>query len=139
MLDPLVLDASAWLAVILEEERCEDVTSAMVHHTLLAPDLLRYETANGVLHAKRAGRLAGTPRALKEALELIRAFPIRAVETEVFWAEASRLVQHYPLTFYDAAYLGTAAALKVPLLTLDGQVRAVMRQERIAGVPTQIR
>lgn len=139
MVDPLVLDASAWLTVILDEEGAEVVESTMVQHALLAPELLRYEAANGVLMAKQAGRLARSRGALGEALALIRTFPLHLVAMDVFWPEATRLVQHYPLTFYDATYLGIAAALKVPLLTLDGQMQHVMRQERIAGLPTPSR
>ena len=135
MLEPVVLDASAWLAVLLTEEGYEAIEVVLTRHPLLAPELIRYETANGVLRAKAAGRLALSRQTVGELLELIRLFPIQIVPTHVFWKDTIRLLQHHDLTFYDATYLGTALAFKVPLLTLDGKMRTVMQQEHIPAHP----
>ena len=135
MIKPIVLDASAWLAVLLAEEGYEAIEAVLTRHPLLAPEIIRYETANGVLRATAAGRLALSRQTVGELLELIRIFPIQIVPTEVFWKHTTRLVQRHDLTFYDAVYLGAALAFKVPLLTLDGKMRAVMRQEAIPSPP----
>ena len=135
MLEPVVLDASAWLAVLLTEEGYEAIEAVLVRRPLLAPEIIRYETANGVLRATAAGRLALSRQTVGELLELIRIFPVQIVPIEVFWKHTTRLVQRHDLTFYDAVYLGAALAFKVPLLTLDGKMRAVMRQEAIPSPP----
>jgi predicted nucleic acid-binding protein len=135
MVNPIVLDASAWLAVILTEEGSDPIEAALIRHTLLAPELIRYETANGVIRARQSGRLTLRQQAVGELLELIRIFPIQMVPIDVFWKGTVRLVQRYHLTFYDATYLSTALAFKVPLLTRDGKIRAVMRQEGVPDLP----
>ena len=136
MVEPVVLDASAWLAVILAEEGYEAIEAVLTRHPLLAPELIRYETANGLIRARHTGRLTLRQQTFGDLLELIRAFPIQIVPPDVFWKDAVRLLQRHHLTFYDATYLGTALAFKIPLLTLDGKMRAVMQQEDIPAQPS---
>lgn len=127
MPEPIILDASAWLAILLNEEGTDRIAGLIEKFPLLSPELVRYETANGVLRAARSGRIKG--RSLNDLFHVVREFPIQIVPISVWWAESARLVQKHSLTFYDAAYLGAAAALKAPLLTLDQKIIKVTESE----------
>jgi predicted nucleic acid-binding protein len=48
------------------------------------------------------------------------------------WAAALRLAERYGLTVYDAAYLEIAARRKIPLATLDRQLREAAVKEGVA-------
>jgi len=130
MPEPIVLDASAWLAVLLNEENAKSIENLIEERPLFAPELIRYETANGILFAIRKGRLKRS--SLEDLLETIQDFPIQTISTKLWWHETTRLVQSYPLTFYDAAYIGTAIALDIPLVTLDHKILKVIAQEKLS-------
>ena len=134
MADPVVIDASAWLAVLLREENADLVEAHLIHRHLLAPELIRYETANGILLAERRGRL--TPKGLiqEELFKAILSFPIQTVPLAVWWDRSVKLVQAHGLTFYDAAYVGVAKALQLPLLTLDKKILNALKWEKLESV-----
>lgn len=131
MSKPIVLDASAWLAVLLNEERSDSVRERMETRPLFAPELVRYEAANGLLYACRKGRFVLSKSALKELLEVIGDFPIQIIPVNLWWKEAMRLVGGYSLTFYDASYVAVAVALEMPLLSLDQLILDVMKREKV--------
>lgn len=134
MPDPIVIDASAWLAVLLGEEGAHLIEPFLEDRPLLAPEVIRYETANGVLYAKRSNRVAVKRIALSGLLDIIKEFPMQAIPWEIWWDDSVKLVQRYDLSFYDAAYVGSAVALKLPLLTLDAKILTVMRVEHLEPV-----
>ena len=134
MNDPVILDASAWVAVLLQEENSGTLTSLIQNHALFAPELIRYEAANGILFAYRRRRLSSKKPPLEHLLEIVSEFPIETVPVSVWWKTAIRLIHTHSLTFYDAAYLAAASALRMPLLTLDGELRQVMKDEKILEV-----
>ena len=129
MADPILLDASAWLAFLLREEASKPFEKFIETCPLLAPELIRYETANGVLSAKRSNRPGIKNASLPQLLEMVWEFPIESVPLKTWWRKAESLVQKYPLTFYDATYIACAKVLDIPLLTLDRQVAQVSREE----------
>ena len=131
MSKPLVLDASAWLAVLLNEENADWVSELVEKRPLYAPELVRYETANGLLYACRKRRSAMSKSALEDLLNIVGDFPIQMVSVNIWWKESIRLVREYSLTFYDASYVAVAAVLEMPLLSLDEQIRDVMKREKV--------
>ena len=134
MLEPIVLDASAWLAVLLEEDGATAIEAVLHDRTLFAPELIRYETANGILCAKRSGRSGHKKIPLPEFFEIILEFPIQIVPMQTWWKRSVELVEHYDLTFYDAAYIGIASALRIPILTMDKKVMKVVAVEKLETV-----
>ena len=47
------------------------------------------------------------------------------------WSAALHLAERHRLTVYDAAYLEIALRRKIPLATLDGQLRAAASDEKV--------
>jgi predicted nucleic acid-binding protein len=131
MPDPIVVDASALLAVLLEEEGAEVLKGLLEDRPLLAPELIRYEAANSVLYAQRKRVIRPRKKSLKDLMGIIWNFPIQDIPMKVWWQEAVRLIGGHDLTFYDAAYTAAARSLKVPLLSLDGKILKVMKAEGI--------
>ena len=128
---PIVLDANAWLAVLLNEENSDWVREFIEKRPLFAPELIRYEAANGLLYASRKRRLTLPKLAIKDLLEVIGDFPIQIIPVSTWWKESTRLVQEYSLTFYDASYVAVAITLEAPLLSLDEQILDVMKREKV--------
>jgi len=132
MPDPIVVDASGWLAVHLQEPGWEAIEQLWVTRSLVAPELIRYETANGILMAKRRGRFA--PDGMAGMLRIVAQFPLQTIARETWWDTAIRLTREHALNFYDASYLAVAFTLNIPLLTLDREILKAMRDENVAQV-----
>jgi predicted nucleic acid-binding protein len=131
----LVLDSSCALAWIYLDEATEPV------HRLFdmvraggawVPGLWRWEVANVLQMNVRRGRHSGDFR--DSALADLAPFPIRVdVESErQAWSASLRLAERYGLTVYDASYLEIAARRRIPLATLDRQLRAAAESEGVA-------
>ncbi|MBI2119182.1 MAG: type II toxin-antitoxin system VapC family toxin [Elusimicrobia bacterium] len=131
MANPIILDASAWLAVLLKEEESNQIEYLLGEHSLLAPELIYYEAANGILFAKRGERTAFKSVPLEELLNFIFEFPIRTIQKDVWWEKSVEIAQNYDLTFYDSTYLACAKALDLPLLTLDKKISQVLKKEHL--------
>lgn len=130
MAEPIIIDASALLSVLLEEGAPAAIRSAIEERELRAPAILFYEAANGVMK----GRARFSHQRKAELLETIERLPIFDVPIQAWWREAVRISSTHDLTFYDAAYAAAAYSLQIPLLTLDGKLLAVMRAERIPAL-----
>ncbi len=135
MADPILLDASAWLAFLLKEEEGNVVARLLESHLPCAPDLIRYEAANSVLTAKRAGRAALKGLSLGQMLDEVWEFPIETIPMKSWWKKAENLVQHHSIAFYDASYIACARVLDMPLLTLDRKMIQISRLEDISVIP----
>ena len=132
MPDPIVIDASAWLTASLNEPGADLIQAHLVHHHLLAPELIRYEIAQGLLKAHRKGYLrSASAQGLEDLLQNVLQFPIETVPADIWWRASVKCVRQYALTFYDAAYVGLASVLKVPVLTCDKQILAVLKSEKL--------
>ena len=133
MNDPVIIDASVWLAVLLQEEGTIGIGNLLENHTLLAPELIKYETANGIIVAKKRNRIPKNLN-LEHFLDIIVEFPIQTIPIEKWWQGSVKLIKRYDLTFYAAAYVGAAMSLKIPLVTLDKKVQSVMDSEKIQSI-----
>jgi predicted nucleic acid-binding protein len=117
-----VVDASVALKWQLDDEECVTQATALRNDfyargivTLIAPALLIYETANGIVTAARHKRIS-RDKAI-EAMRNIMAFNIefRAVAP----ADIPSLALKYNLTAYDATYLALAEQENCDLWTGD--------------------
>lgn len=131
----LVLDSSVAVAWIYADEATEAVLNIfermMKQDQAWIPALWRWEVANALQMNIRRGRHGAAFR--DEALSNLACLPIKVdaqAEPEV-WLGALVMAERYGLTLYDAAYLEIAVRRKIPLATLDRQLRAAARDENV--------
>jgi predicted nucleic acid-binding protein len=117
-----VVDASVVVKVFLPEEGSEAATdllqgSGSPIDPRAAPDLIYLECAN--IFWKRARRGLLSPDDAQAMLRDLLALPLRIWPPEDLAERALGLALSLDITAYDAAYLGLAEQLDVPLITAD--------------------
>jgi predicted nucleic acid-binding protein len=129
----LVLDSSATLAWILEEEAggSDNVLELMDRERATVPMHWILEITNGLRMAVRRRRVSHED--VTHFMSELRALPLQVdPQTEIRgWVEIPALAFEHGLTTHDAAYLELALRLDVPLATLDEDLA---RAARAAGV-----
>jgi len=126
----LVLDSSITLAWFFEDERTEHADAVLRHVAksgAVVPSLWRLEIANALQAAVRRKRIGAQFR--DASLADLRALPI-ATDTEtdrLAWGTILNVAEQSRLTLYDAAYLELAQRLRLPLASLDKELRAACR------------
>ena len=122
-----VLDNSVALTWCFEDERTPATTALLVQigeSGALAPGLWPLEALNGLLVAERRGRL--DPSRRHRLAGFLHALPIK-VDDETAnraWTETLRLAERFGLSAYDASYLELAQRHRLPLASLDQDLRA---------------
>ncbi len=121
-----VLDNSVALAWCFEDEQTPTVLELLDRVTetgATAPMLWPLEALNGLFAAERRRRLDAARRATLAAF--LRELPIR-LDTETAdqaWEDTARLAEKFRLTVYDASYLELAQRRRLPLASLDKDLR----------------
>jgi len=111
----VVCDASVLVAMAFGEPASAQAHALTRSRRLLAPHLLRYETAQV---AARNCRVAGDRADLvAQAYIASLRIPVRLVHPS--WPAVLDLARRTGLSAYDASYLQIAQALSIPLATLD--------------------
>jgi predicted nucleic acid-binding protein len=122
----LVLDSSATLAWIYSDETTESIRQIfdmVVDEGAFVPALWRLEVANSLTLAMRKGRIdAGFRQASLADLALLDITTDPDTDLHA-WAETLNLADRFRLTLYDAAYLELAMRHRLPLATLDAELR----------------
>ena len=122
----VVVDASVALDWVFRSERSARANLVLEHilrEGMLVPPIWPAEVANGLLNARRRGRL--TPDELPAALALFEQLPV-VVSPAASLASIRQLVDTggaVELTAYDAAYLDLALRESAPLATHDDALR----------------
>ena len=101
----------------------------------MVPSLWRLEIANALQSAVRRKRISAEFR--DASIADLGAFPI-VVDSETdrhAWGTTLTLAQRCQLTLYDAAYLELAHRLRLPLASLDRDLRAACRTLRVMLTP----
>jgi predicted nucleic acid-binding protein len=131
----LVLDSSLALAWIYADETTEAVLNIferiMNRDQAWIPALWRWEVANALQMNVRRGRHNAAFR--DEALSNLACLPIRVdarAESEA-WLGALVMAERHRLTVYDASYLEIAVRRKIPLATLDRDLRVAAQGEGV--------
>ena len=125
-----VVDSSVALSWCFEDERTP-VTTALLERVGdtggLVPQHWPVEVLNGLMMAERRRRIDAVQRWGFAAF--LRDLPIAldAETTSQVWDATQRLAERFRLTVYDAVYLELAQRKRLPLATLD-------RELRVAGV-----
>lgn len=134
----VVIDSSVTLAWFFEDERSdetENVLDQVATAGAIVPSLWRLEIANGFQSALRRKRITVAFR--DASLANLRAFPI-VVDTETdrhAWGSTLALSERFGLTSYDASYLELAQRLRLPLASLDRELRTACRALRVSLKP----
>jgi predicted nucleic acid-binding protein len=129
-----VLDSSLTLAWVYSDETTEavqQVLDLLVESGGWVPGLWRLEVANILEMGVRRGRHDGGFR--DKTLADLALLPIH-VDPETdrqAWGATARLATRRQLTLYDAAYLELALRRGLPLATLDRDLRAAAKAERV--------
>ena len=135
----LVIDSSITLAWFFEDERsdrADNVMRQVVKAGAVVPSLWRLEIANALQSAVRRKRITSVFR--DASLADLSSFPI-AVDSETdrhAWGTTLTLAERCQLTLYDAAYLELAQRLRLPLASLDQELRAACRALGVTSRPT---
>jgi predicted nucleic acid-binding protein len=116
----VVVDASAFAALVFHEPAAHVVRDRLEGATVFAPSLLRFELANTAWKKIR--------RQPEDAAKIVAALAIALDDrSELIWQEVDPadtvlLAQATGMTAYDASYLWLAASLGADLITLDEQL-----------------
>jgi predicted nucleic acid-binding protein len=96
-------------------------------HLIVVPPLWRYEVVNVLLMAVRKNRIA--PARAREFIEDLQSFNI-AIDDGLPHAFGAvyQLADQHRLTSYDAAYLELAIRRRLPLATLDEELKKAASQ-----------
>jgi predicted nucleic acid-binding protein len=123
----LVLDSSATLAWIFSEETTDAIRAVfdqVADAGAVVPALWRLEVVNSLTMAMRRNRIdAEFRRAALADLALLDITTDQHTDSHA-WAETLHLADRHRLTLYDAAYLELSQRRRLPLATLDQELRA---------------
>jgi predicted nucleic acid-binding protein len=130
----LVLDASITLAWCYQDETTEAIQRSfdiVRTNGAWVPVLWLWDVANVLQMNVRRGRHNSKFR--DRALADLALFPIKedAEAGRQAWSGSLVLAERYGLTVYDAAYLEVALRRRLPLATLDKDLRAAAGAERV--------
>lgn len=130
----LVLDASVTIARISANETTEAIRSVfdqIAQGSAWVPALWRLEVANVLEMQVRRGRIDAEFR--DATLTDLAVLPI-LLDLETHgraWSDTTRLATKHRLTIYDAAYLELAMRRRLPLATLDQELRVAATLEGV--------
>jgi predicted nucleic acid-binding protein len=111
----VLLDASAIMAVILNETNKDVVIKLTKGLTLLSPEMIPYEIGNALISLYKRHKLKENE--VIEAYRSFRKIPIRTLA--VGMEKALEIACKYKVYAYDAYYLEVAKRLNLPLITFD--------------------
>jgi predicted nucleic acid-binding protein len=130
---PVILDSSVALALVLQEPRAADIRLEIDRWTsegrpLLAPSIFWVEVVN--VMARKHGYIG---KDVLRAIHELDKLAITIVETDrTHLLAAIDLVERFRLTAYDASYLALAQSYGAELATLDGQLASAAGARAIA-------
>jgi|SRR3990172_4032766 len=114
----IVADASAFLAVVLDEADRNWVIEKTAGAGAVSPEILPYEIGNALIAVRRKGRLA--EREILRAFDLSQRISVRLVPVKIH--DSMKLAIRFNTYAYDAFYLQCCIETKLPLLSLDGRM-----------------
>jgi len=114
----IVADASAFLAVVLNESDRDWVIHKTTGRSMVSPEVLPYEIGNALIAMKKKGRL--NDREILRAFELTQRIAVRLVSVKIH--EAIKIAVRFNIYAYDAYYLQCCIENKLPLISLDDRM-----------------
>ena len=126
----IVSDASAFLAVVLDETDRKWVIEKTADLALISPEILPYEIANALTAMKKKGRL--TDREALKAFNITQRIPVKLVPIRIY--DALKLAIRFNIYAYDAFYIQCCLEAKLPLVSLDARMGEVAKSLSIKVV-----
>jgi predicted nucleic acid-binding protein len=134
-----IADSSVVLSWLMEDENSQNTDLLLTEHwakgsEIYAPSLLKYEVTNVLVicHTRR-NRLSFSQLTAK--LKEFENLMISLNNQDESIARIAKLASDHHLSAYDAAYLELAIRLKLPLATLDKELRNVAQSHRVKLLP----
>jgi len=117
----ILLDASAIMAIILNETNRDTVIMLTRNTTLLSAEVISFEVGNALVNLYRKQKIAENE--LLEAYRNFTLIPIRNIKIDI--EKALEIACINKIYAYDAYYLEIASRLKIPLITFDETMKRV--------------
>ncbi|MDR0758503.1 MAG: type II toxin-antitoxin system VapC family toxin [Treponema sp.] len=111
----MLLDASAIMAIILNEPNKDVVIKLTKGSTLLSTEMISYEIGNALISLYKRHKLRETE--IIEAYNSFKKIPIRSLDVDM--EKVFKISCKYKIYAYDAYYLEVAKRLRLPLITFD--------------------
>lgn len=117
----VVADTNIFIAITLNEPEKQNIINMTKDCDILAPEVIPYEIGNALTALMK--------KRVLEADEVQSAWhEIQKIEVDlrpVNFTDALEIATKFSIYAYDAYFLSCAKNLKIPLLTLDGQMKSV--------------
>jgi predicted nucleic acid-binding protein len=126
----IVSDASAFLAVVLDEEDRKWVIEKTSGSTLISPEVLPYEISNALTAMRKKGRLKD--REARKAFNISQSIPVRLVPVRIY--DALKVAIKFNIYAYEAFYVRCCLEAKLPLISLDKRMCEVAKSLSIKVV-----
>jgi len=120
----LISDASAFLAVALNETDRDWIIGKTSGCTLLAPEVLPYEIGNALIAMRKKGRV--TDREMLRAYDISARIAVRLVLVKI--PDALKIAIRFNIYAYDAYYLQCCFETQLPLISLDERMCSIARR-----------
>ena len=117
----ILLDASAIMAIILNEPTRDEVINLTENAMLLCPEVISFEIGNALVNLYRKRKI--NEQELLEAYRNFTLIPLRIIKVDM--EKAIRIACKYNIYAYDAYYLEIAHRLKLPMITFDAPMKRV--------------
>jgi len=114
----IVADASAFLAVILNEGDRDWIIQRTAGESIVSPEVLPYEIGNALIAVKRKGRL--DDREILRAFDLSQRIAVRLIPVKIH--DAIKIALRFNIYAYDAYYLQCCIENKLSLISLDDRM-----------------
>jgi len=115
----IVIDTSAFIAVIVGEPERDRIIGFTTGNTLIGPGSIPWEIGNAFSAMFKQDRL--TLDEARKGLAIFDSIPLRYVEPD--FVNALKLSKNTNMYAYDAYFLDCAIRHKAPLLTLDRKLK----------------
>jgi predicted nucleic acid-binding protein len=114
----IVSDASAFLAVVLNEIDRDWVIEKTSGFSIVSPEVLPYEIGNALITVRRKGRLSD--REVLRAFDNSQKIAVRLVSVRV--DDSMKLAIRFNIHAYDAYYLQCCIENELSLISLDDRM-----------------
>ena len=123
----VLVDASAFLAVILNEQEKERIVEATKGCQALSPGCLKWEVGNAFSAMEKRRRLSAEQ--VQAGIQVFEKIPYEEVQVDL--SEGPRIASKHGIYAYDAYYLAAASGKGVELLSLDKAMKDIAEKEGI--------
>lgn len=126
----IVADASAFLAVVLNESDRDWVINKTLGRKIVSPEILPYEIGNALIAVRKKGSL--NDREVLKAYDISQRIAVNLVSVKIL--DAIKIALRFSMYAYDAYFLQCCVENKLPLVSLDDRMCVAARNLSIKVV-----